>query len=598
MSGAVEASRGRAIEARRAKAILTLARVAVAVGLIGMAAGATLVWQVAADDERQLTEAWARLWLYQNVNPVGIFKAQQDGFAAAFVSPEQFAAMQMLRRMLAVGAMIALPLAAGVTMLVRGRWVATARAAALDQVLRGSRIVTAQELFALVARGKLEGQPLRLGGVPIPPGDEARHMLLVGKSGSGKTTALRALVRQIAARGEHAIVFDADGSYVEHFYREDRGDILLNPWDARSARWNPLADVASLADAYRIAAILLPKPANLSEASIWYDQARAVIAHILDHLAGRGAGLDELAAMLSSAPADTLRAIAAGTPAARVFESGGERATASVLFMMSLAARTVAMLAAIPDEAPAFSFDRFYSALDQHDGPKPMIFLAAPRRYREAGAPVITAWIDAAASAILQRNPDQGAKAWLFLDELASLPPVQSLLTLFPEGRKYRACIIIAFQSVAQLRQTYSDHGAEIVTGQTATQLIMAVGDSATAKWAVELLGTVEVEHQRSSETLGSDKHGHGSLASHRERKSLLIDAELMGLGIGEAFLRLAGLPVAKVRIDPGQPMPIVAPAFIPAPAAPPPGPTDAATPTPPTRIEDREDWLSIGGPF
>lgn len=600
MNRAIEANRGRAIEARRARAILTLARVAVAVALIGMAIGVILVWFTSTSADRQLAEAWARAWAYDHLNPVGIFNVQQRaGFAPAFVSPEQIAAMQMLRRMLAAGALIALPLATGITMLVRSRWIATARKAALDQILRGSRIATAQELAALVARGNQQGQPLRLGGVPIPPQDEARHMLLAGKSGSGKTTALHALGGQIEARGECALIFDPDGSYTEHFYRRERGDVILDPWDDRSARWNPLADVASLADAYRVAAVLLPKPKQVGEAGVWYDQARTVLAHILDHQArGRSASLDALAATLNSASAEHLRAIVANTPAARVFEAHGERATASVLFMMGLAARTVSTLATVPESAPAFSFDAFFAGLADHAGAKPFVFLAAPRRYREAAAPIVAAWIDAAASAILQREPGAGCNAWLFLDELASLPPIQSLLTLLPEGRKHRACVVIAFQSIAQLRQTYGNEGAEIITGQTATQLLMALGDTASAKWGVELLGTIEVEHQRASETLGPTKQGQGSLASHRERKSLVIDAELMGLGIGEAFLRLSGLPVAKVRIEPGASRPAIAPAFVPASAAPPPEPIDTATPTPPTRIEDREDWLSIGGSF
>ena len=355
-----------------------------------------------------------------------------------------------------------------------------------------------------------------------------------------------------------------------------------------------------MADAYRTASVLLPKPAGAGESSIWYDQARTVLAHILDHQAREhNTGIDALGAMLNSASADTLRSIAAGTPAARVFEAGGERATASVLFMLTQAARTVALLAAIPETAPAFSFDSFYAALDQHSGARPFIFLAAPRRYREAAAPLITAWIDAAASAILQRAPDQGSHAWLILDELASLPPIQSLLTLLPEGRKHRACVTIAFQSIAQLQQTYTEAGTQIITGQTATQLIMAAGDTATAKWAVELSGNVEVEHQRVSEALGDSKHGGGSLAHHRERKSLIIDAEVTALGVGEGFLRLSAYPIARVKVTPITARSKIAAGFVPGeirhrPAATSPASTAPVTP----RIEDRDDWLTTEGPF
>lgn len=601
MSRAAEASRGRAIEAHRGRAVLALVRVAGAMVLLGMVLGAALTWWLSGVDDRQLAEVWLRQQINRHLNPAAIFQAQQQaGFVITGETAEHFAAMKMLTRAGLAGSVLAVLLATGVTLLVRRQWINAAHRASLDQVKRGNRIATPQELASLLALATKRGSPIMLGGVPVPPEDETRHMLLAGRSGSGKTTALRALVRQIDRRGEHAVIFDADGSYVQFFYRAERGDIILNPWDARSARWNPLADVRDIADARRIAAVLVPKPAGLTEGAIWYEQARAVLAQVMVHLVQQGrAGLDDLAAMLTGASIDELRTVVAGTPAARAFEPGAEKATASVVFMLTGAANIVATLASVDPAAPAFSFDRFYRELDRHDGLAPMIFLAAPRRVREAAAPIIAAWVDAAASAILQRPLDTAPKAWLFLDELASLPPIQSLLVLLPEGRKYHACVVLAFQTIAQLVQAYGQEGAQVVAGQTATQLIMGV-DTATAKWGVELLGTVEVENQRPTETLGSDQDGRGSLATTRERKSLVIDAELMNLPIGQAYLRISGQPLALVTIDPPSDMPTIAPSEVP--VAPAIGQTSTPSATPPNtaapRIEDRDDWLTTGGPF
>ena len=592
MSRAIDASRGRAIEAHRIKAILALVRIAGAVGLVGLVLGAALAWTASRAEDRQLTQLWLRQQVSQHLKP-GFQARQQAGIVD---SPAHVAATALLTRMAIAGGIMAVLLSGTLTTLQRRQWIKTAQAVALDQVLRGSRVATASELAALVKLDK-QARPIRLGGVAIPPQDEARHLLMAGRSGSGKTTALRSLVHQVGQRGEHALIFDADGSYVAHFYQPARGDIILNPWDARSARWNPLADVVDLADAYRVAFVLLPKPSSISEGAVWYDQARTVLAHIIHHLVQNGrTRLDGLLAMLARASVDDLRAILAGTPAARAFEPGAEKATASVLFMLTTPTRIVAMLAAVPDAAPAFSFDAFYAGLDDHPGPKPFVFLAAPRRYREAASPIVVAWIDAAASAILRRDIDSAPKAWLILDELASLPPIQSLLTLLPEGRKYRACVTIAFQTIAQLQQSYGEHGAQIVTGQTATQLLMAAGDHATARWGVDLIGSVEVENARSTETLGSDQDGRGSLATNRERKTLVIDAELTGLAVGEAFLRLSGYPLAKITIDPPGAMPVIAPDFVAAPVAPAPG-VAIPTPAPTARIEDRDDWLTAG-PF
>jgi len=607
MNRTLEASRGRVIEAHRARAVLTLVRVAAVGALLGMVLGAAFTWTTTSTQDRYLAGLWLRHEINQRLNPTAIFQTRQAtgidaGFAAQVEPPEQAAAIGVLRRFGIIAVPLAILLAGCLTTLMRRQWVNAAREASLDQVKRGNRVATPQELASLLAWTKKTGAPIELGGVPIPPGDETRHLLAVGKSGSGKTTALRGLVRQIAARGEHALVYDPDGSYIRSFYSAERGDIILNVWDIRSARWNPLADIADPADAYRLAAILLPSPKGRGDNDIWYEQARSVIARIVYRFIREGrTDLDQLATTLTVANIDELRELVAMTEAARAFEPGAEKASSSVAFMLSQPARIVAMLAAVAKSAESFSFDTFYAALDQHPGPKPFIFLAAPRRYRDAGLPVVTACIDAAASAILQRDIDAPAKAWVILDELASLPPITSLMTLFPEGRKYGAAITIAFQSVAQLQEKYGQEGVHVITGQASTQLIMSVGDHPTATWAVELCGTVEVENRRTTESLdGNAKGERGSFATHRERNSLIIDSEVTGLPTGHAYLRLSGYPLAKVTIDPGPTMPDIAPAWVPAPVsmpdiAPLSGDTTAARPHIEARIEDGDDWLTAG---
>lgn len=592
--GTEQAGRGYAIEAWRFRSTLTLLRTGVALGLLGFVAGAVLAGLALSEADTHNAIAYASAEVKQRLAPstlLGINDSTQLPPSHHLRLADETAAHRTFWQLGFSGGFLALLLGLGGSYALRRHWINAAERAALDQVLRGNRLATADELTRLIIDRHQERSYLYVGGVPVPPQDEVRHFLMVGKSGSGKTTVLHDHVQQVAARGEHALIFDPDGSFIERFYRSTRGDVILNPWDKRSHCWDMLGDIKSIFDAQRVAAILLPKPGNAGDNAFWFDQARTLLAHILQHHACAGcADLAALSVTLNNATAEELQSIAMNTPAARIFEAGGERATASVLFMMAIAARAVATLATVSKDAPSFSFDRFYADLSAHDGSKPMIFLAAPRRYRESGAQVIAAFIDAAAAAILQRDTASAAKAWMFLDELASLPPVQSLLTLLPEGRKYSACVVIAFQSIAQLRQAFGSEGAEIIAGQTATQLIMATGDSATAKWAVELFGSAEVENQRATESLGHDPKGNGSIAIHRERKAIVVDSELTNLAVGEGFLRLSGLPIAKLRIKQTNPLEAIAPAFIEAPLA--------AKVSPPmvTRMEDRDDWLSLGG--
>lgn len=75
--------------------------------------------------------------------------------------------------------------------------------------------------------------------VRVPRDREAMHFLIVGDSGTGKSATIRQLLAQIADRGEAAIVYDPAMEYLPQFYNEQRGDVVLNPLDARCPFWTP-----------------------------------------------------------------------------------------------------------------------------------------------------------------------------------------------------------------------------------------------------------------------------------------------------------------------------------------------------------------------
>jgi hypothetical protein len=80
--------------------------------------------------------------------------------------------------------------------------------------------------------------------------------------------AIRALLRQIEARGELAIVVDPECEYVSEFYRPARGDLILNPVDERCPYWSPWLELSERyyqADVATLAASLIPEPPRGSE---------------------------------------------------------------------------------------------------------------------------------------------------------------------------------------------------------------------------------------------------------------------------------------------------------------------------------------------
>ena len=61
--------------------------------------------------------------------------------------------------------------------------------------------------------------------------------MICGDPGSGKTSVLQQLLLQIDARKECAIVYDPALEFTSKFFNPERGDTILNPFDARSPYW-------------------------------------------------------------------------------------------------------------------------------------------------------------------------------------------------------------------------------------------------------------------------------------------------------------------------------------------------------------------------
>ena len=170
---------------------------------------------------------------------------------------------------------------------------------------------------------------------------------------------------RIEARGQHAFVHDMDGSYVARYYRPERGDIILNPHDARCAYWNPFDDISAASDADRLASFIVAKPGGgPSGDDVWYDQARIVAAVVIRRLWEQGRGtVPELTQALRDMTADELAALARGTEASRVFQKDAEKATNSVLFCLAEASKIVGLLKSEAGEGATLGFDRFYQGL-------------------------------------------------------------------------------------------------------------------------------------------------------------------------------------------------------------------------------------------
>ena len=115
-------------------------------------------------------------------------------------------------------------------------------------------------------RRRYAAGPLLLAGVAIPVRDETKHFKLIGTTGTGKSTAIAGLIAGALARGDRAVITDPDGGYLARFYDRHRGDVILNPFEPDSVKWDPFAEIRELYDVDQLARGLIPSTEDASGA--------------------------------------------------------------------------------------------------------------------------------------------------------------------------------------------------------------------------------------------------------------------------------------------------------------------------------------------
>ncbi len=433
------------------------------------------------------------------------------------------------------------------------RWLAaTGEELVQDDVLRGTHLVGEQAL-ARHTQGFAGTHPVKIGTVVWPTEMETRHAALIGTTGAGKTTVLRQMLDAIGQRGDCAIVYDTSGEFVAHYFDPSRGDVILNPFDARGTYWNPFSEITHPADADRIAAQLITDSGS-KEDSVWTTAGRNLLANMMRTLWQEGkTDIADLIAAVQSMSKDDLKVWLQDTSSSRIFAEDADRATGSVLFMLTKAAAILQYLRTTAGDGGSFSFRAFFKGLDDSPGRKPWVFVQRKEDYFEAMKPLMACWLDCAATSILGLEVSKARRVWMLLDELPDIPRVDQLLRLLPQGRKFGASVVITFQSIGQMHDRYGREGAEAMLGCANTKLFLQTIDSDTRLWISKTLGDVEIEIRAATDNMDFE-HGKGrtSLGTTRQLRPAVIESQLR-LPPHTGYLQLPdGLPIALIRLSNG----------------------------------------------
>lgn len=402
--------------------------------------------------------------------------------------------------------------------------------------LRGTRLRVSAGGRGGRLRARLTGG-VALAGVPLSAEDETMHVAVIGATGSGKSTALRALMADACRRGDRQVVADPEGAAMTAFFMP--GDVILNPFDRRCARWDLLREIERPSDYAFLAQSLLPHLGQ-GDHDQWITYAQQLLAAAIENFVTlRLGGSDDLIEMLASGTIDELKSLCAGTAAARYFEKGGERMLASILGTLAPAIGHLRFFAEL--EGEPFSVRQW---IREGSGSLWMPYAA---NQIAALRGLVSCWMNIAILETLSLSPSRNRRIWFHVDELDALGRIEGLKDAQARLRKFGGCVAIGFQSFAQVKAVYGE-GAHTIIENCGNLLLLRAGASdggGTAQLASDLIGDREVERDdvSRSRTRGRFTSQSTSMQSKRVIEGAALASEIMQLGNREGYLKRATSP-------------------------------------------------------
>jgi type IV secretory pathway TraG/TraD family ATPase VirD4 len=441
----------------------------------------------------------------------------------------------------------------------------------------GSRVRPGHRRGSLLAQGteaqraagkmkRIRPDVLTIAGVPLGRGDETKHFKILGTTGSGKSSAIHELMAGALERGDRAVIADPNGWYLAHFYNRYRGDVILNPFDARSAMWDLFAEVRRPYDIDQLVRALIPLGDTDASGREWRGYARTFVSALIRHIHESGNhSAAELWRLLTVASSDELRPLVAGTRAQPLLEPDNAKMFGST---RSVAGSVVGGLEYIEDPR-----DTPFCVRDWVKSGSGVLFLPYQADQIEALRGNIAAWMRLAIFEALS-GAESDQPLWFVADELDALGPVDGLKDALARLRKFGGRCVLGLQSIAQVSSTYGSGDAQTIVENCANTLILRCSASeggGTARFASDLIGEREVVRAQvsrgySSPGLFSRGEGHTSRGVSYQNvvETAVMASEIEQLPDLTGYLKTASSPswmkLSFSRAD----EPAIAQAFVP----------------------------------
>ena len=395
-------------------------------------------------------------------------------------------------------------------------------------------------------------EPFTLAGIPYPWRAEQSHTMLVGTTGTGKSTVMKDLLKQIRARRGRAVVFDLTGTFIETFYNPHT-DIILNPFDARCPKWSPFSD-AHTREHFKEASLALVPMSDGGGEQFWPESARMIFVETCVRLVEQGRGnAQALSDVLMTSKLKDLHAHVLRTVAAPLTDPEAKRMAESIRATFNTYAQA---LLTLPTEGRDFSVrDWVLASETQADDPNrhsSVLFVAAQHVNLRSVRVLLTMWLSTAINTLMSMPGDQrDIRLWLLLDEIGALHNIPAIVSGMQTARNYGGAFVLGVHTIAQLKETYGDNYAETIASLAKTKLLMNTRDRASQEWESGQVGDGEWSEMEENWSYGANNVRDAATLQRKVKlEPLVIPSEFAELPDLTGYLKYPqGLPAALVRL-------------------------------------------------
>jgi type IV secretory pathway TraG/TraD family ATPase VirD4 len=390
----------------------------------------------------------------------------------------------------------------------------------------------------------------------LPVTEALKHLVIIGCTGSGKSTAIQLFLQSIAPRfkngrkqPEQLILFDGKCEAVTQlaslgFYPEDENVHILNPYDERCSVWDIGAETNTPLMARNLASLLVPEEPQ-SSAPFFAQSACDLIYAVmlgLNRSKIQWTFRDLICALDSK---NRMKAIAACDPRGksifnRIFgDQNHAFGVYSSLGTKIVKFEQVAALWHSTKNAKKFTIDKFLK------NPGVLILGDDPKLHSSLWP--MNALILKALSEEILRNPKtiREPRQWFVLDEFPVMKQVDCVHELLRRGRSKGISMLLGAQGLESLYNVHREYGTEDMISQCAYKTFLRDGGPTTAEWAERFFGKV-----RMTETTRTESWGQGgrsfSRQYHTTDRPLFLSSVFLNLPFpvpGGPFISISDVP-------------------------------------------------------